>query len=250
MVGRRKPADGDESGGKKADGALARLTGVAACIVIAVALPLVLIGANLDLLVNSGWIYSYNWWRNGIPEQTGLGTDELDRASRTIKAYFNSPPSPELLDVRARSSESERSLYNDREVLHMRDVKTLVQGFWAAGGWSATAIGVAFAAGLMATRRRSWRALARAVRWSATGSVVAIVVIGAASLVNFSAVFGLFHVLSFTNDLWQLSSESDYLLIMFPQRFWLEATLLLGALMVAEFAGVWLATRWLRTRAG
>jgi len=129
-------------------------------------------------------------------------------------------------------------------------VQTLVQGFWAAGGWSAVAIGVAFAVGLMAMRRRFWGVLAGAVRWSATGSVIAIVVIGAASLVNFSAVFGLFHVLSFANDLWQLSSRSDYLLIMFPERFWLEATLLLGALIAAELAGVWLATRWLRTRAG
>lgn len=230
--------------------ASARLAGIAAGVVIAVVLPLVLIGASLDLLVNSGWLYSYNWWRNGIPEQTGTGTDELDRASRTIKAYFNSPPSQELLEVRVSFGGPDVSLYNDREVLHMRDVKTLVQGFWAAGGWSAMAIGVAFAAGLMAMRRRFWGLLAGAVRWSATGSVIAIVVIGAASLVNFSAVFGLFHVLSFANDLWQLSPQSDYLLIMFPQRFWLEATLLLGALVVAEFAGVWLAATWLRRRAG
>ena len=255
MIDAGAPATGAARSGRagpsaRGGRASARLVGIAAGVVIAVALPLVLIGANLDLLVNSGWIYSYNWWRNGIPEQTGLGTDELDQASRTIKTYFNSPLSQELLDVRVSFGGPDVSLYNDREVLHMRDVKTLVQGFWAAGGWSAAAIGVAFAAGLMAMRRRFWRVLAGAVRWSATGSVIAIVVIGAASLINFSAVFELFHVLSFANNLWQLSSQSDYLLIMFPEQFWLDATLLLGALIAAELAGVWLATRWLRTRAG
>ena len=217
--------------------------------VIALALPLLLIGANLQFMMNSGWLYSYNWWRNGIPEQTGIEKPELDRAARTIKAYFATPQSDELLDVRVRSGGRDVSLYNDREVLHMRDVKTLVRGFLAAGLWAGVSALAVSAAAAVSLRRQFWRFCAGAVKWSAIGSVAAVVIIGAASLINFDAVWTLFHQLGFANNLWQLSAYTDYLVIMFPQQFWSEATLLLGALIVAEFLGLYLAVRWVRGRA-
>ncbi len=215
---------------------------------IALALPLLLIGANLQLLLNSGWLYSYNWWRNGVPERSGIEKPELDRAARTIKAYFDTPQSQELLDVRVSSGGRDVAIYTDREILHMRDVKTLVRGFLAAGLWSGVAVVVLSAAAAAALRRRYWAFAAQAVKWSAAGTVLAIVTIGVASVINFGAVFTLFHRLGFANDLWQLD-YGDYLLLMFPERFWFEATLLLGALIVCEFAGLYLAVTWLKNRA-
>lgn len=218
--------------------------------VIALALPLLLIGANLDMLTNSGWLYSYNWWRNGIPETTGIERPELNRAATQIKAYFATAQSEELLDVRVKAGQREQSLYNDREVLHMRDVKTLVRGFWSAAEWSGAAMVIMVVAGLFVVgRRRFWDLFATAVRWSAVGSLAAVAVLAVAALINFGALFNLFHVLSFANDLWQLSSYTDYLLIMFPERFWLESTLLLGGLIVAEYAALWLLTNRLLRRA-
>lgn len=234
---------------RTADGAGRRVFRAAAGTVIALALPLLLIGASLDMLTNSGWLYSYNWWRNGIPGTTGIERSELNRAAREIKAYFAAPQTDELLDVRVKVGQRERPLYNDREILHMRDVKTLIRGFWSAAEWSGTAIVVTLALGLTVLKRRFWELFGTAVKWSALGSLAAIVVLGTAALINFGALFNLFHVLSFANDLWQLSSLTDYLLIMFPERFWLEATLLLGALIAAEYAGLWLLAKRLRRQA-
>jgi integral membrane protein (TIGR01906 family) len=227
-----------------------RLPRLVTALVIALALPFLLIGANLDLLTNSGWLYSYNWWRNSIPEATGLEKSELDGAAKQIKTYFSTPQSEGLLDVKVKFGQQEVSLYSDREILHMRDVKTLLRGFWSAGQWSGVAVSAGAAAGLAVLRGRFWRVAATAAGWSAIGSGVAILVIGAAALINFGALFRLFHVLSFANDLWRLSPFTDYLIIMFPQRFWLEATLLLGVLTVAEFAGLWLVLRWISRATG
>jgi integral membrane protein (TIGR01906 family) len=215
---------------------------------LALALPLIFVGASLDLLVNSGWLYSYNWWRNDIPARTAIAKPELDRAARTIKAYFDTPQSEFLLDVQVNSGGRDVRIYTDREILHMRDVKTLLRGFLSAGLWAGVAAAVTCVAYFLVLGRRFWPLLASAVRWSAVVTVAAVVIIGAASVINFGAVFTLFHELGFTNQLWQLNS-GDYLLLMFPERFWFEATLILGAMIVAQFALALLLTRWFAKRA-
>ena len=49
-------------------------------------------------------------------------------------------------------------------------------------------------------------------------------------------MFTQFHFLSFTNDLWMLDPRNDYLIIMFPQQFFFEATVFIGALTTINFA--------------
>ena len=63
------------------------------------------------------------------------------------------------------------------------------------------------------------------------GSLLTIGVIclfGLLALLEFEALFLLFHQISFSNDLWQLDPRTDYLVIMFPTGFWLDATLLIA----------------------
>ncbi len=42
-----------------------------------------------------------------------------------------------------------------------------------------------------------------------------------------------FHLLSFTNDLWQLDPRRDYLIMMYPQGFFRDATIAIGGLTLA-----------------
>ena len=57
---------------------------------------------------------------------------------------------------------------------------------------------------------------------------------GIISLVGFEQAFIVFHKISFTNDLWQLNPHTDMLLIMFPQGFFFDTTMLIAALTVFE----------------
>ncbi len=55
-----------------------------------------------------------------------------------------------------------------------------------------------------------------------------------------------FHLLSFANDLWQLDPARDYLIMLFPQGFWFDATMLVAlvtvvlAIILAAAAGLYL----------
>ena len=71
---------------------------------------------------------------------------------------------------------------------------------------------------------RSAVPLGRDMLWS-TGLMVGLVVlVGFLSLLDFDALWTRFHQIAFRNDLWQLDPTRDYLIMLFPERFWLAAT--------------------------
>ena len=77
----------------------------------------------------------------------------------------------------------------------------------------------------------------RAIGWAALQAGVTIgalmVALGVIALTGFDAAFRQFHLLFFTNDLWQLSS-ADRLIQLFPQDFFLETTLLIGGVVIGS----------------
>ena len=57
-----------------------------------------------------------------------------------------------------------------------------------------------------------------------------MLLLGLIALLDFDRFFLQFHLISFTNDLWQLDPTKDYLIMLFPQGFWYDATLFFAVL--------------------
>ena len=220
----------------------------AAMTLVALVLPIFFVTANVRHIANSDWVYSYNWWRNGIPERSGIKTSELDRAVDQFIDYFNNDE--EFLDLRVVLRDEEVSLYNQREVHHMVDVKGLIAGTMNVSLWTGVFLLVVGIAGAVLLRHRFWGLLYRAAAWSALGSLFLIGILFIAVLINFNLVFTTFHFISFANDLWMLDPRRDYLLIMFPQRFFFEATLAIAVMTAIEFAGLVVGAKLLTNRYG
>jgi integral membrane protein (TIGR01906 family) len=76
-----------------------------------------------------------------------------------------------------------------------------------------------------------------------------MLVLGVGTLLNFNQLFLQFHLLSFTNELWQLDPSQDYLIMLFPRGFWYDTTLLCalataaGAIILGGVGGFYLAFR-------
>ena len=212
-------------------GRLGRL--VAAGLFIA-AVPVFLIATNVRLVINAPVLYSYGFEAHRIPERTGIEKDELLSAASQIRDYFNNDA--EILDVQVFQRGVRRGIYNEREILHMRDVKGLVRGVYSVqvllgvylAGFVAVGLGV---------RRRPF--LTRLARYSSIGGGITlglVVLVGAGALVGFERLFLTFHFISFSNDLWQLDPRTDMLIAMFPQGFFFDATLAIAGLTVLEAA--------------
>ena len=202
------------------------------------ALAVFLVTSNVRLAMNSLSLYEYGFRHYKVDAATGLSLEQLSEAGRQLRDYFNS--SEQLLDVRITVDNTTRSLFVEREILHMRDVKVLVWKVYRVqeGAFVYLFLFVTLGFFILGSNFGG-----RVRRLLIIGSIVTLVFVGAVaavSLLAFGPLFLLFHFASFSNDLWQLDPYSSYLLRMFPDGFWRDATLLIGVASVAEALGIML----------
>ena len=192
---------------------------------------------------------SASWWERGFERydatgRTGLPQDEVLRVAQETRDYLLNDE--DRLDV----SVAGASFYSEREILHMIDVKRLMARTFDAG-WAALGFIIAFVAiTLVRSGKRAASSLARSVLTACGVVALLVVVLGVIGITGFDAAFRNFHLLLFTNDLWQLSSR-DGLIQLFPQRFFFDTTLLIGGvtlIFVLAAGGISAAYLWRERR--
>ena len=180
---------------------------------------------------------SADWWERGFerfdaPRRTGLSAAEVSRIGTETRAYLTNDE--ERLSVELDGE----PFFSEREILHMIDVKVLMARTFDAG-WAALGYILAFIAVVCwRERRRSGFVLARSALTACGFVALVVIVLAIVAVAGFDDAFRRFHLLFFTNDLWQLSSQ-DRLIQLFPQKFFFETTLLIGgsALALMVLAG-------------
>ncbi len=209
-----------------------------------VAVPLFLVITSVAWAFNSAGVYEGGFEKYQVSSYSGITRADLAQAAADIRHYFNSGEEP--LAVRTRIFGEERDLFNSREAAHMRDVKRLIWGVYIIAALSTVYLLAAAGLGLVRYRRRFVETLARRGLWGGGGTLALILVVGLFALVGFDRLFLTFHQISFSNDLWQLDPRTDYLVVLFPQNFWFDATMwvvtriVAGALAVTVFSGGYL----------
>ncbi len=204
------------------------------------AVPVLLITAAVTWAFNNPGLYRGGFEKYHVSQTTGIAPQDLDRVSADIRSYFNSGREP--LDLRAPVYGEERELFNAKEVIHMRDVKGLLQGVYLAA--AAAAFYVLALAGVVVARhrRRGVELLARRLLWGGVSTLALIMAVGLFALVGFDTLFLKFHELSFANDFWRGDSRTDFLVRLFPEGFWYDSTMwvairaAVGALIISALS--------------
>ncbi len=207
-------------------------------------LAILLLTASIGGAANSLWLYKYGFGKYDISQTSGLAEVELEKAATGLISYFNSDE--EYISLTVVKDGEPFELFNQREVAHLRDVKGLIWlDYWVLLGaliYTLVYAGVS----LFWRRRRYWRRLA----WGAVGgsgiTLFLMLALGLGTLLNFDQLFLQFHLISFTNELWQLDPAKDYLIMLFPQGFWYDATVFcavitaVGAVVLGGVSGGYL----------
>ena len=201
-------------------------------VLFAIALVLFLVLSNVRWAFTSTALYEFGFARYDVTSTTGLTPTQLSEAAQQIRDYFNSPT--KLLDVRVSVNGAKRELYNDREVHHMLDVKDLLKKIYRVQEGAFFYLMLFVTTGFFTMGNNFSSRLRRFFLVGSLLTIGLVAVLGLASLVGFEQLFVLFHEISFSNNLWQLDPNSSYLLRMFPQSFWLEATMLIGLVSMVE----------------
>jgi len=207
-----------------------RILGIGAKWLFILCLPILLLTASICWGVNSHWLYEYGFEEYDVSQKTGLAEVELEKAATGLISYFNSGEANISLTVIKDSKPFE--LFNQYEVIHLRDVKGLIRlDYWVLLGTLIYTLGYA-GASLFWRRKRYWRRLGWGVVSGSGITLALMLAIGLGILLNFDQLFYQFHLLSFTNEFWQLDPTKDYLIMLFPGDFWYDAAIFCAGITV------------------
>ena len=221
-----------------------RILGLAARWLFMLCLPVLLLTASIGVAVNSLWLYKYGFEKYSVGQTTGLAEVELEKAAEGLIGYFNSDEEDINLSVVKDGQPFE--LFNQREVIHLKDVKGLIWlNYRVLLGtliYALCYVGVS----LFWRKRRYWRRLAWGVVGGGGITLALMLALGIGTLLGFDRLFLQFHLISFTNPFWLLDPTTDYLIMLFPQGFWFDVTLfcllttVFGTVVLGGVAGVYL----------
>jgi len=186
-------------------------------------LPILLLTGTIAWEVNLLSFYEYGFDKYDISQATGLDNQQLRTVAQRLIDYF---------DLRADSTQVEVSrggakvdLFNERELIHLEDVKNLIQrDYWVARATFLLLIVLAVA--LIFGFNNGWREPVRGLFWGSVITIGLMIAMGVWAIVGFDQFFLLFHLVSFSNQFWMLDPAHDYLIRLFPEGFFYDAAML------------------------
>lgn len=191
-------------------------------ILFVICVPMLLLTTDLRFAANDIRLYEYGFNKYEVSAATGLDNEELLSVADQMVTYFNSDE--EFLDI---------DIFNQRELTHLKDVKGLIQLAYRLQLASLAYIVVYILINFALRRGAFWRDLARRLIWGSGATIALLAVLGLWGVIDFDSLFLLFHLVSFSNELWQLF-PGDKLLLMFPQGFFNDAALFVAAAAIGE----------------
>lgn len=195
-------------------------------ILMAIFVPFLLIMTAIRVLINPFFLkFEYNQ-PNFPPDPYGFTTeDRLKWGILSMDYLVNDEPDNYLGTL---TFDNGLSLYNERELSHMLDVRILVKN--ALKAWYAL-LGLTAVIGLFALKKGRlkdyWKSIAQG-GWLTLGLIVLILF---STFIDFSGLFTAFHGLFFEGDTW-LFFASDTLIRLYPLKFWSDAFIFMGGFTV------------------
>ena len=193
-----------------------------AFVLLVLCIPLLIVSTTVRVYSHSADLYKAGFDKYHISQRTGISNNQLGEVARQMVDYFSGKsPTPQLMVTK---HGEQLPLYNEKELVHMVDVRSIVQIFSALQVVSILLfIGLAI---FIYIRSGLWRVLSGIQIGSIVNAVLTgILIIWA--LIDFNSLFLLFHYISFSNDLWILDPSKDYLIMMFPEGFFNDAAILI-----------------------
>jgi len=207
-------------------------------LVLVMIVPIVVLLSQVELMVKWDSFYYNQYQANRVSENTGMEMDQLMQVTDKMQDYLLGDRKE--FQVEAVVDGELIMLFNEREIIHMEDVKKLFDG-----GLMIRNIGALIALGVIAYGlwRRDQMVL-RALIYS-VGFFVALMGIFALLMTfDFQSLFHRFHEIFFTNDYWILDPDKSALINMVPLAFFMQMTIRIVILSTATMVIIGIVSWW------
>jgi integral membrane protein (TIGR01906 family) len=194
-------------------------------------LPVLLVTSTICWEVNELRLYEYGFDKYEISQATGLDSQQLRTVAQHLIDYF---------DLRANTAQimvdkggEKLKLFNERELIHLEDVRNLIQRDY----WVQRVVFLLMAVCALALFfgfKSGGRMLVRGLFWGSFITVGLMIILALWAFFGFERFFILFHLISFSNQYWMLDPARDYLIRLFPEGFFYDAALLGYGVVIFE----------------
>jgi len=215
---------------------LVRILAIAARWLFMLLLPLLLLSASIGWLANSEWLYQYSFNKYNVGQTTGLSDAELGKVAAELTDYFNSDA--EYISLTVTKDGELFELFNQREIIHLKDVKGLIRLDYLI--LLNTLIYILGYAGItLLWRGKSLRQqLAQGLIGGSIITLALMLGLGIGTLFNFDNLFWQFHLISFSNNYWLLNPARDYMIMLFTRGFFYDVTVICATITTALALGL------------
>lgn len=168
------------------------------------------------------WV-EYN--RPGFPgDGYGFSTDDRMTYGSYAVDYLSNWAGPRYLGGLV--NQDGAKLFKDSEVAHMADVKTVMLSSFGAG----LLLIILSIIAIIYLRKRSFGGVRRSLFAGSIVTLLIIIGLAVLAVLSWQQFFTEFHRIFFANGTWTFSLE-DTLIRLFPGQFWVDAGIVIGALV-------------------
>lgn len=161
-----------------------------------------------------------------IAEYAGSSQQVLDKATKTLIDYMQGDR--EDLSLTGVVFNVETEIFNDKEKAHMVDVKNLIVIAQTLLNVGIALLTIIFIIEITTNREAFNYKFFKGVSIAMVATLFAILLIGAYAVIDFDAFWTSFHKVFFTNDLYLLNPNTDFLIRMMPLQFFIGIVTKLG----------------------
>ena len=156
--------------------------------------------------------FGYEFEKNSIDKVTGYSIEKLENEAQLLLDYM-------LLDE-AEEEFQNSTFFNEREKLHMKDVKDIVQSALNIRRVCMVLIAVSLGAVIIFRLNKFVFIKFFALSFGLIG--ILFYILAGVSVLNFNKAFIIFHEVLFNNDLWLLDPRESLMINMLPESFFVD----------------------------
>ena len=184
-------------------------------------------------------VYQREYEKYDVLSELDMTMDDVMYVTHEMMSYLRGEG--DTLSVITTVEGREQDFFNEQDRFHMGEVRELfIGGLNIRLG--ACVIGLICIAFLLITRADIKKIIPRGY-WIALGVTgAAVLLIGAASIIDFNAVFVQFHHIFFDNDLWIFDPAEDYMIRMLPEGLFYDMVMRIGAIFIIMLAVLLIAS--------
>jgi integral membrane protein (TIGR01906 family) len=211
--------------------------------IIVIIIPVFILLLVFQIAVFDLGYFEKKFVENNTMEITGLDLDQLVRVSDETLKYLRDERQDLILHEEIDGVEIQ--VFEENELSHMRDVKTLfINGFLIKNATMFISIVC-----LIYLFFKDRKVVYKAIRAGSFLFLLIIGIIAVMAYIDFNGVFIIFHKLLFSNNLWIMDPKEDIMIQMLPLDFFMgigikTAAMYLGYILVAIAASTFMLSKY------